>query len=58
MPRMKMPFERLTELVSALGPDDGLTLGALGERWGETPQRIGDAIDAVRVLNGERTCIP
>jgi hypothetical protein len=30
-----------------------VTLGELAERWGETPQRIGDAIDAVKVLNGE-----
>jgi hypothetical protein len=57
MPDMRMPFERLMELVAALGPDDGLTLGALAERWGETRARTGDAIDAVRVVNGERTYI-
>ncbi len=53
---MRMPFERLMEQVAALGGEDGaLTLGALSERWGEPAGRIGDAIDAVRVMRGERT---
>jgi hypothetical protein len=55
---MRMPFERLMELVAAVGPDEArLPLGAFAERWGEPSERIADAIDAVRVLNGERTYI-
>lgn len=54
-----MPFEKLMEHVAALG-DDGdraLTMGQLSERWGEPAERIVDAVDAVRVLRGERTYI-
>lgn len=54
---MQMPFGKLMELVAAIGPDDPVTLGELGERWGEAPARIGDAIDAVKVLNGEPSYI-
>ena len=58
MPVVKMPFERLMELVAALSPEDRkLPIGVLAERWGEAPERIMDAINAVRVLNGERTYI-
>jgi|HubBroStandDraft_4_1064222.scaffolds.fasta_scaffold17784_9 hypothetical protein len=54
-----MPFERLMERVAALGGEDGtLTTGDLSARWGEPAERIMDAIDAVRVLGGERTYIP
>ena len=53
-----MPFEKLMEHVATLSEADAeLTLGALSERWGEPAARIGDAIDAVRVLSGERTYI-
>jgi hypothetical protein len=53
-----MPFERLMELVSNLSDEDAeLPMGKLAERWGETASRIGDAIDAVRVMRGERTYI-
>ena len=53
-----MPFGKLMELVTAaLNKEGDVTLGELGERWGETPQRIGDAIDAVKVLNGEPSYI-
>jgi len=55
---VKMPFERLMEEVAALGDEDkALPMGRLAERWGEPVQRIADAIDAVRVMNGERTYI-
>jgi hypothetical protein len=52
-----MPFGKLMELVDALGPDAEVTLGELAERWGEPVQRIGDAIDAVKVLHGELSYI-
>ena len=49
-----MPFARLMEQVAALsGEDWKLSLGALSERWGEPAARIADAIDALKVLNGE-----
>jgi hypothetical protein len=55
---VKMPFEKLMELVSDLpAADHQLTLGQLSERWGEPATRIADAIDAVRVAAGERTYI-
>lgn len=53
-----MPFERLMEQVGALSDEDAaLPLGALSARWGEPVSRICDAIDAVRVMAGERTYI-
>jgi hypothetical protein len=53
-----MPFEKLMEYVATLGDEDKeLPMGKLAERWGEPVARIMDAIDAVRVLNGERTYI-
>lgn len=53
-----MPFEKLMEYVAGLGDEDRtLPMGRLAERWGEPVRRIGDAIDAVRVMNGERTYI-
>ena len=55
---MKMPFERLMEEVAALSDEDkALPMGRLAERWGEPVQRIADAIDAVRVMCGERTYV-
>lgn len=55
---MKMPFERLMERVAALSPAEWeLPLGTLAARWGEPASRIGDAIDALKVLRGERTYI-
>jgi hypothetical protein len=54
-----MPFEKLMEHVAVLGEEDGaLTMGELSARWGEPAERIMDAVDAVRVLRGERTYIP
>jgi hypothetical protein len=58
---MRIPFERLMELVTGaivagISPD--VTMGELGARWGEPdPFRVMDAIDAVRVMRGERTYI-
>lgn len=55
---MRTPFERLMEQVAAMSEEDAnLPMGKLAERWGEPTLRIADAIDAVRVLNGERTYI-
>jgi hypothetical protein len=51
-----MPFEKLMELVSNLSDEDkALPMGVLSELWSEQVGRICDAIDAVRVMNGERT---
>jgi hypothetical protein len=53
-----MPFERLMEQVANLSDEDAaLPMSVLAERWGEPAGRIGDAIDAVRVMRGERTYI-
>jgi hypothetical protein len=53
---MRTPFEKLMERVSALSDEEeSLPLGKLAERWGESAERIMDAITAVRVANGERT---
>lgn len=54
---MQMPFGRLMELVAQLPDDDPSTLGQLAERWGEPVRRIADAIDAVKVANGEPSYI-
>lgn len=50
---MQVPFGRLMELVAELPDDDPTTLGQLAQRWGEPSRRIADAVDAVKVLNGE-----
>jgi hypothetical protein len=56
---MRMPFEKLMEHVASLGDEEEqLPLGALADQWGEPAERIMDAIDAVRVMHGERTYIP
>ena len=52
-----MPFGKLMELVAALDRKDGVTFGELSRRWGEDPHRIMDAVDAMRVMRGERTYI-
>jgi hypothetical protein len=53
-----MPFERLMEQVAALDAEDQQKpMGELARRWEEPVQRIADAIDAVRVMRGERTYI-
>jgi hypothetical protein len=53
-----MPFERLMEYVAGLGEADWeLSLGELGQRVGEPPERLADAVMAVRVMKGERTYI-
>lgn len=53
-----MPFEKLMELVEALNPEDhAKPLGEFAECWHEPAERIMDAINAVRVLHGERTYI-
>jgi hypothetical protein len=57
IPLMRMPFGKLMELVAELGRDDEVTLGELSRRWGEPAQRVGDAIDAVKVLRGEPSYI-
>jgi hypothetical protein len=55
---MRMPFERLMEEVAALAEDErDQPLRVFAARWGEPAQRIVDAIDAVRVMRGERTYI-
>ena len=54
---MRMPFEKLMELVAELGRGDEVTLGELSRRWGEPVQRVADAIDAVKVLRGEPSYI-
>lgn len=56
---MKMPFEKLMDLVRALPSEDWeLSLGDLAERWGEPVGRIADAIDAVQIARGEPTYMP
>jgi hypothetical protein len=55
---VRMPFEKLMEHVAAVGAEEkDLPLGVFAERWGEPAERIMDAIDATRVMRGERTYI-
>lgn len=55
---MRMPFERLMEEVAAIPQAEwDQPLGVFARRWGEPAERIIDAIDAVRVMRGERTYI-
>lgn len=58
--KLRRPFEKLMEMLEGLCDLEepmNLTLADLSKRWDETPERIMDAIDAVRVKNGERTYI-
>lgn len=46
------------EQVAALPEEDwNLPMGELARRWGEPAERIGDAIDALKVLRGEPSYI-
>jgi hypothetical protein len=57
---MRIPFEMLMEYASILR-DTGAeekSMGELAAAVGEPVDRLADAIDAVRVLRGERTYIP
>jgi SpoU rRNA methylase family enzyme len=59
----KHPFELLMQMCAevmgraAANDSAGPTLGGLAEKWGEPIERVMDAIDAVRVLAGERTYV-
>jgi hypothetical protein len=55
---MQMPFEKLMEYAAGLGEADReKTMGELAGPLGEKPERLMDAITAVRVMRGERTYI-
>ena len=55
---MRMPFEKLMELVAGLSDQEAAQpMGVIAGRWGETVERTADAVDAVRVMRGERTYI-
>lgn len=56
---MRMPFEKLMEYAASLRgtEDENKTMGELARAVGEDSRRLADAIDAVRVLKGERTYI-
>jgi hypothetical protein len=55
---MRMPFERLMEYAAGLSEDDRQrSMGELAGRVGETADRLGDAVTALRVMAGERTHI-
>lgn len=56
---MRIPFERLAEQVAGLSAEDQeLSLGTLAERFGVTTARLCDAVDALKMLRGERTYLP
>lgn len=50
---MKRPFAKLMEMVNDV-TDKSVTLGELSEEWDEPVDRIADAIDANKVVRGER----
>ncbi len=55
---MRMPFEKLMEYVQSLSPQDkDKPMGELAQAVGEDAARLADAVNAVRVLKGERTYI-
>jgi hypothetical protein len=50
---VSIPFERLMEYAASLTPDDlEEPLGQLAARAGVFPERLADAMTAVRVCNG------
>lgn len=52
---MKMPFARLMELVrTELDAGSTATLGELSQYWDEPTSRIADAVDANKVVDGEK----
>jgi hypothetical protein len=56
---MRKPFGRLVEEVQALSDAEmEMSMGAIAERLGVTVERLADAMDAVKMLNGEPAYIP
>jgi hypothetical protein len=57
---MRIPFERLVEQVAAVlsTADQDLPMGTLAARFEVSTDRLADAIDALKMLRGERTYIP
>lgn len=51
---MRRPFAKLMEMCREVGDDSDVTLGELARRWDEEVRRIADAIDANKVVDGER----
>ena len=50
---MSIPFARLMEYAASLTPEDlEEPLGQLAARAGVFPERLADALEAVRVCNG------
>lgn len=55
---MRMPFESLMEYAASFSAEEAeMSLGELARRVGEAPERLADAITAVRVVRGERTTV-
>lgn len=55
---VKMPFERLMELMAQeLNTNRTLTLGDAALKYNESMERVADAIDALKVVNGVRSYI-
>jgi hypothetical protein len=55
---MRRPFEQLVEMIDALDDSDrDVTLGDLSKRWKEPVERIMDALDASKMLRGQKTYI-
>jgi len=56
--RSLRPFSKLMDLLEAeLRKPDGKTLGGLAEKYSESPDRIIDAIDAVKERCGQKSYI-
>lgn len=52
---MMRPFAKLMEMVEdEIASDADQTIGQLAKKWGEEPRRVMDAIDANKVVRGEK----
>jgi hypothetical protein len=53
---VRRPIERLAWHLSS--EDGEATLGALARKYGETTERIMDALDSLKMRRGEPTSLP
>ncbi len=51
-------IEKLAWLIDRHCDIEPCTIGELAELYGETPERIADAMDVLKIMMGEPTQIP
>lgn len=57
---MRRSIERLAWMIQTehLARGSGATLGQIAEQYGETVERVMDAVDVIKIVSGEPTVFP